>query len=85
MARLRRADVPCERPLIGVERKWLADRQKRDPHSGMESGNFSLGEGTLTRLRALSRAVLLKGRDHRINLLHCGERQVCSFLLALAE
>jgi hypothetical protein len=27
MARLRRADVPCECPLIGVNRKWLADRQ----------------------------------------------------------
>jgi hypothetical protein len=27
MARLRRADVPCECPLIGVDRKWLADRQ----------------------------------------------------------
>jgi hypothetical protein len=27
LGRLRRADVPCECPLIGVDRKWLADRQ----------------------------------------------------------
>jgi hypothetical protein len=27
VARLRRADVPCECPLIGVDRKWQADRQ----------------------------------------------------------
>jgi hypothetical protein len=27
LARLRRADAPCEFPLIGVDRKWLADRQ----------------------------------------------------------
>ena len=27
LARLKRADVPCECPLIGVDRKWLADRQ----------------------------------------------------------
>jgi hypothetical protein len=24
---LRLADLPCEGPLIGVNRKWLADRQ----------------------------------------------------------
>jgi len=27
LARLRRADAPCECPLIGVDRKRLADRQ----------------------------------------------------------
>ena len=27
LARLRRADVPCVCPLIGVNRKWLADGQ----------------------------------------------------------
>jgi hypothetical protein len=32
---LRRADVPCECPLIGVDRKWLADRRNdaNDPYA----------------------------------------------------
>jgi hypothetical protein len=49
LARLRHADVPCECPLIGVDRKWLADRQNdaNDPSRtlGLLAGAFrqSLG------------------------------------------
>src|SRR5438034_7954908 len=39
VARLRRADVPCERPLIGEDRKSLADDQNdaNDPSATLGS------------------------------------------------
>jgi hypothetical protein len=50
MARLRRAEVPCECPLIGVDRKGLADRQDdaNDPLR-TSSGRFCCNAQRSTR------------------------------------
>jgi hypothetical protein len=44
LARLRHADVPCECPLIGVNRKWLVDRQ----NDGFDPQETSRGDAKCT-------------------------------------
>ena len=49
LARLRRADVPCVCPLIGVNRKWLADGQNDANDRAPRGRELSVREG-LTRI-----------------------------------